>query len=139
MTDLHAMPERPAHAVPERPSSAARRLAASDAHRLTLQSKLTEFGIPPAPEDRGALRQLAELDDVSVDAVIRWLTCAAELAARASRVRAGVYGAGTAAEGAAAPAPAPERRARATAEPPRTAADPRIAPDPRSDPRLLSW
>lgn len=100
------------------------RLSASDAHRLSLQTKLTEYGIPPEPEDRGALRQLAALDDVSVDAVIRWLTCAA----------------GTGTGPVAAPAAAPD-----------TAGDPTLreqqesdpgsapAPAPGTDPRLIAW
>ncbi len=63
--------------APRSVAAGRRQLNTVDAHRLTLQAKLTGIGVPLHPGDRGALRQLAALDTESVDAVVRWLSCAA--------------------------------------------------------------
>lgn len=95
-------------------------LSPADAHRLALQAKLTEIGVPPGPEDRGALRQLAALDSDSVTAVVRWLACAAGTFTLGSAPAPGAGGApGTGGTGDCGDAP----------------------PNPadRIDPRLLAW
>ncbi|GGO86364.1 hypothetical protein [Wenjunlia tyrosinilytica] len=54
--------------------------ATTDEHRLMLHVALTRTGVPPAPGDLGAIRQLAEMDEAAVGAVVRWLQHAAHSA-----------------------------------------------------------
>lgn len=148
MTECHVPAKRFATEYASAPERAPG-LPARDAHRLTLQTKLTEFGIPPTPEDRGALRQLAELDEGSIDAVVRWLTCAATTAATARAARAAV-----AAQYPSEPEPvrqpvtepcaATERRPVAEQWPvsgpwPVAGRHPVPDPAPGTDPRLVAW
>lgn len=60
-------------------------LTSPDRHRVDLHSALTAAGIPPLTGDSGAIRVLAELDDRTVEAVIRWVDSASGLLAGARR------------------------------------------------------
>lgn len=105
------------------------RSSAGDAHRLALQAKLTEIGVPPAPDDRAALRQLAEMDTESVDAVLRWLSHAAGVPHGLHSRFLTVDRPGAVA------ATAPDTRDPADAPAPAAPTH----PADRTDPRLLSW
>ncbi|MET8680309.1 hypothetical protein ABZW18_22680 [Streptomyces sp. NPDC004647] len=45
----------------------------SDAQRLLLHAELTRAAIPPHPDDRRVIRDLAQLDGGAVGAIVRWL------------------------------------------------------------------